>query len=266
MKTAILTGATGTLGRKIAQQLAGVGVDLLLVGRRKHELLSLARELKAFGDIRIAPLEIDLREAGAPKAIMEHAVQFGGFDILINNAGILGPVGDSWEVDDRDFEETVKVNFLVPAALCRAAIPLLISRGAGWIINLSGGGATSPRERFAAYGSAKTALVRFGETLALECARHSIRVNSVAPGAFRSRMTEQVLGAGNAGGHEERIAEDLLTNDSGAADKASELVSYLVAGDGVDITGKIISAVWDNWQDLHRQDARPEAYTLRRIT
>jgi 3-oxoacyl-[acyl-carrier protein] reductase len=67
------------------------------------------------------------------------------------------------------------------------------AKGRGWIVNISGGGGTSPRPIFTAYGAAKTALVRFSETLAIEAAPYGIRVNAVAPGAFASRMSKAVV-------------------------------------------------------------------------
>jgi 3-oxoacyl-[acyl-carrier protein] reductase len=146
----------------------------------------------------------------------------------------------------------------------------MIARGAGWIINISGGGATSARSMFSAYGAAKTALVRFGETLAAETRDKGVRVNSIAPGAFASGMSKAILKSGAAAGTAEAgNAERLLAAaDDSSARKAAKLVAYLVAGPGRDITGKLISAVWDPWPDLERHwhDIRDnDVYTLRRI-
>src|SRR5262249_24713382 len=152
----------------------------------------------------------------------------------------------------------------------RAVVPGMIARGAGWIINISGGGATSPRPMFSAYGSAKTALVRFGETLAAEGRDKGLRVNNIAPGPFASglskagRQARAPAGAGEASNGEHLLA----AKDDASARRAAKLIAYLVAGPGRDITGKLISAVWDPWTDLpdHWHDIRDnDVYTLRRI-
>jgi 3-oxoacyl-[acyl-carrier protein] reductase len=122
---------------------------------------------------------------------------------------------------------------------------------------------------FAAYAAAKTALVRFTETVAIETARDGIRINAVAPGAFASDMTKGVRSSAQNAGEEAANAQRLLDGeDTVNAEKAARLVVYLTIGEGRDITGKLISAVWDRWDRLHRNPevlAHKDVFTLRRI-
>jgi 3-oxoacyl-[acyl-carrier protein] reductase len=123
---------------------------------------------------------------------------------------------------------------------------------------------------FSAYAAAKTALVRFTETLAIETARVGIRVNAVAPGAFASGMITAVhSSAAIAGEAEVATAQKLLdSEDIANAKKAAQLVCYLTIGEGRDVTGKLISAVWDRWDSFHRYPAvvaHKDVFTLRRI-
>jgi NAD(P)-dependent dehydrogenase (short-subunit alcohol dehydrogenase family) len=123
---------------------------------------------------------------------------------------------------------------------------------------------------FTAYAAAKTALVRFTETLAIETARDGVRVNAVAPGAFASGITKVVhTSAESAGEVEASIAQKLLDRgDIANAEKAARLVVYLTIGEGRDVTGKLISAVWDRWDCFHRHPevlAHKDVFTLRRI-
>jgi 3-oxoacyl-[acyl-carrier protein] reductase len=267
MTIAIVTGASRGLGRLISKSLADRGIDTMVVGRDRDHLLRLASEIKqASPTVRVAPVQADLSYSSTVDRITSVAAAFGTVDILVNNAAIQGPIGRAWDVSLDDVEETLRVNFTTPSALCRAFIPGMIAKGAGWIVNISGGGASAPRPMFSAYGAAKTALVRWGETVAQECADLGIRINSIAPGPFRSGMTEAVIRSSHAAGEKEAtLAERLLKNDSGAAERAAELVTYLVAGEGRDITGKLISAVWDDWQHLHESPELGDLYTLRRI-
>jgi 3-oxoacyl-[acyl-carrier protein] reductase len=202
--------------------------------------------------------------------VVREAENLGGVEVLINNAGIQGPIGPGWDNDSEAFERVLRVNFLIPAALMRAIIPAMLVRRAGWIVNVSGGGATGPRPMFSAYGASKAALVRFAETLALETYENNVRINSIAPGAFASGMSRAILDAAEAAGAKEvETAEHLLTEgDDVNAHKAAKLVTYLVSGAGRDISGRLISAVWDPWSELakHWQDMRDtDIYTLRRI-
>jgi enoyl-ACP reductase-like protein len=113
-------------------------------------------------------------------------------------------------------------------------------------------------------------LVRFTETLAIETARDGIRVNAVAPGAFASGMTAMVRSAAECAGEAEAATAQRLLDreDTSSAQRAARLVVYLTLGEGRDVTGKLISAVWDRWDTLHRHPevaAHRDVFTLRRI-
>ena len=263
---AVVTGASRGLGRLIASELFRTGARLLLVARDSGALTSVGAE---FPGARV--LALDIAQEGAAERIAAVAAQLGGSDILVNNAAIQGPIGPATDVKWGELEATIRVNLLAPIALARALVPQMIANGAGWIVNISGGGATGPRPMFAAYGAAKTALVRLSETLAAELGEKGIRVNAVAPGAFRSRMTTETLDVGTIAGIKEiEVARTLVNkDDDSAAHKAASLVAYLTIGPGRDLTGRLISAIWDPWPSLHErvQDfTGSDIYTLRRIT
>src|SRR5262249_53443695 len=194
-KTAIVTGASGRLGGLITLELVAVGYTVLIVGRDVEALRRTAAKAQSIREGSTCICRCDFESPESVSKIQSEADNLGGCDVLINNAAIQGPIGPAWEVDPIEFERTIRVDFVIPAALCRAIVPGMIARGAGWIVNISGGGATKPRPFFAAYGAAKTALIRYGETLAAELQTKGIRVNSVAPGAFASGMTATVAAA-----------------------------------------------------------------------
>lgn len=268
---AIVTGASRGLGRLCARELAAHGANLLLIARDEAALVEVAAEIRATNPGReVTTLGCDLGDSDAAQRVCEAAHQLGRVEILVNNAAIQGPIGPAWEVPGREFEEAFRLDFLAPVALCRALIPGMRAIGRGWIINIAGGGATTPRPMFAAYAAAKAALVRFTETVAIETARDGIRINAIAPGAFASGMTRAVRSSAKLAGEvEAAIAQRLLdTEDTVNAEKTARLVVYLTIGQGRDITGKLISAVWDRWDCLHRNPtvlANKDVFTLRRI-
>jgi len=142
--------------------------------------------------------------------------------------------------------------------------------GRGKIINLSGGGATTPLPRISAYAASKAAIVRLTETLAEELREFTIAVNAVAPGALNTRLLDEVLAAGSDVVGKEFYEKSLKQRDSGGAplEKAARLCVYLASEVSDGITGKLISAPWDPWESLHEyreQLAKSDVYTLRRI-
>jgi NAD(P)-dependent dehydrogenase (short-subunit alcohol dehydrogenase family) len=145
----------------------------------------------------------------------------------------------------------------------------MIARRQGKIINFSGGGATGPRPNFSAYSASKAAVVRLTETLAEELRPFNVQVNAVAPGAINTGMLEEVLAAGEAAGVELAAAQSRKTQGGTPIELAARLVVFLASGASGSLTGKLISAPHDNWQnwgteDLARLDGSPW-YTLRRM-
>ncbi len=278
----LLTGAAGALGAATARALRRDGADLLITGRGEASLAALAArlasELPGGGALEI--FAIDLADEAAPDSLARRAAEGGPLHVLINNAASQGPIGPVWEADWDAWRACLAVNLLAPVALCRALVPLLGRAGDGGrgkIINLSGGGATGPRANFSAYAVAKTGLVRFTETLALEVADLGVDVNAVAPGVIASSLTRAVLAAGAArsGAREIEVARRALDgasapeDASGGGGEAANLIAWLASGASDGVTGRLISAVWDPWRDLaaHREAlAAGDIYTLRRIT
>jgi len=141
--------------------------------------------------------------------------------------------------------------------------------GGASIINLSGGGATGPRANFSAYATAKVGLVRFSETIAEELKGDGIRVNCIAPGAMKTGMLQEVVNKSVAAGQREAaLAGEVFTKGGAYMDDVSDLALFLASNASKGISGKLISAVWDNWQEwpMHLDElSQSDAYTLRRI-
>ncbi|MEO6772591.1 MAG: SDR family oxidoreductase, partial [Kofleriaceae bacterium] len=177
-------------------------------------------------------------------------------------------------IEDTDWAawvQAIEIDLFGAVLLCRAVVPHFKRLGFGKIVQLSGGGATAPMPRLSAYATAKAAVVRFCESLALEVAAHGIDVNCIAPGALNTRMLDEILEAGPERVGQAFYERSLEQKDSGGAGlaKGAALAVFLATRASDGITGRLISAQWDPWAALpaHRAElAQSDIYTLRRIT
>jgi NAD(P)-dependent dehydrogenase (short-subunit alcohol dehydrogenase family) len=207
----------------------------------------------------------DLSSENAAAAWVESAfATYGRIDCLINNAAVAGPGGRLHEVDFKEFQECLHVNFLMPAFLCQRVLKYFVEQGSGVIFNLSGGGAAYPRPRFAAYGAAKTALVRLTETLAKEYP--DFQFYAISPGAMKTAMTDAVLKM-DPGLIGEEYVEARKRFEAGGDDpqKAAELIRWLWENRPQHLNGRTISAVWDKYQTIPKYPDSAGWWTLRRV-
>jgi NAD(P)-dependent dehydrogenase (short-subunit alcohol dehydrogenase family) len=272
-KTVLVTGASRGLGEEISKAFWRHGADVFLVARSGEILSALCAQFAITRQEtqRAAHLAIDLSAPDALARIFDAVQSFTGrIDVLVNNAAIVGPIGPLDDTDWPCWKAAIEVNLLAPAGLCRLAIPQMKSQGGGAIVNLSGGGATSPRPFFSAYAAAKAGLVRLTETIAAEAGPYGIRANAIAPGAMNTEMNDAVLRAGPAlaGETEYRKAAEQAERGGILPATAAELAVFLASDAAAGINGRLISAVWDPWKNLASHAAglaKSDVYTLRRI-
>lgn len=273
-QSAIVTGASLGLGRAIARTFVREGASVLLIARGEADLDDARNELTTMAGPgqAVTSMAADISVATTGPAAAARVAQLPGrFSILVNNAGVIGPIGAFDAADLDTWLHAVEINFLGAIRMCHAVLPRFRAQQFGRIINVSGGGATSPRPNFSAYAAAKTALVRFTETLAEEVRDQDITANAVAPGALNTRMLDDVIRAGatRTGDDVQREAEAQQRNGGASPDHAAALVAFLASADSGQITGRLISARWDPWEQLaERSDELNDTdiYTLRRIT
>ncbi len=270
---AIITGAGQGLGASIAEHYAAAGASMYLCGRNLDKLESLQKKLSLslVDGQRILISRCDVAIPAEVDALVSQAIAaFSRIDILVNNAGVYGPFGAIEEINWQEWVEAITINLMGTVYPSRAVVPHMRKQGYGKIINLSGGGATNPLPRVSAYAAAKAAVVRFGETLALELASHKIDVNSVAPGALNTHMMDQLIAAGPERVGEAFFQRMLKIKQEGGTplETGAKLCVWLASSASDGITGRLISAVWDKWEEMpqHLDDLNTsDIYTLRRI-
>jgi NAD(P)-dependent dehydrogenase (short-subunit alcohol dehydrogenase family) len=275
-RVVLITGMSRGLGERLAAAFWQTGVDVFGTARDLTALEALADRLQGApvrAGQRVAVMQADLRDVAAPAAIIRQCCeQMGGLDVLVSNAAVQGPIGQFREQDLAAWEDTIAIDLIASVRLAHAAIPVM-SRGDAQrrsILFLSGGGATGPRPRFTAYAAAKAGLVRFAETLAAELKDAAVSVNCIAPGAMPTNMLEEVVAAGidRAGAGEVAAFDRAQSAGEATMERAAALAVFLT-GQGSAITGKLIAAQWDSWEDwpLHLEELNAsDVYTLRRIT
>lgn len=180
---ALVTGATAGIGAEFCRQLAERCDVIIAVGRRRELLEELAASLAAQAEVH--PLVADLTSIEGQTRVIEALRQKGPVDYLINNAGF-STLGNFAELELAAQQEMVELHISASLALCRAAIPFMLERGAGSIVNVSSLVSFSPFASVAVYGASKAFLNHYSEALQLELKDAGIRVQSLCPGYTRT--------------------------------------------------------------------------------
>jgi NAD(P)-dependent dehydrogenase (short-subunit alcohol dehydrogenase family) len=192
MTVAVVTGAGRGLGRAFAQALAA-DHDVALVARSADELAETQVLIERVGG-RAVPFAADVTDARAVDLAFAGIERvLGPVDLLVNNAGALGPLGPFAESAVADWWRALEVNLLGQARCAHRVLGGMIARRRGCIINIASGGGAVMRPYFSAYITSKTALIRFSECLAAEVKPQGIAVFAMGPGTVRTAMSEHSL-------------------------------------------------------------------------
>ncbi|MDZ7675402.1 MAG: SDR family oxidoreductase [Acidimicrobiales bacterium] len=233
-RVAIVTGASSGLGAEVARTLAAAGARVAVVARRLDRLESLA------ADIDGHPVACDLLDAEQVEHVVPHVVEaVGPPEILVNAAGTIFGEFPAEDEPAENIEATLRLNLVAPFRLAQAAFPHMVELGRGSVVQISSisGQVGIPGIPQASYAASKAGLSGLTTELAVQWARHRIRVNTVAPGFFRSEVTEPLFESerGLAWLHRTQ-----LLPDEGVADDIVGSVLWLVSDAGRFVTGQTI--------------------------
>lgn len=270
-RVAVITGGGRGIGAAIAVRFARAGAQVVVASRTHAELEDVARrcaELGARCEVRVADVSSREDAFGLVDSALE---RFGRIDVLVNAAGVYGPIGTVAEVDLDHWVQALQVNLVGTLHTCHRVVPAMVRARRGSIVNFSGGGATAPISRFSAYGVSKAAVVRLTETMAQEVAEHGIRVNAIAPGAVDTRLQDAVLEAGERAGDLYDRVRALRESGSGGTpvEVPADLALFLASDRSLGLSGRLVSAPHDPWREWTERRIEALAgtpwYTLRRI-
>ena len=254
-RVAIATGAAKGMGRDICLTLAGAGAHVVLAAREAPPLEAVAREVEATGRRALAvPCDV-VDEAAVERLVARVRETFGGrVDILVNAAGVTGPVETPvWEIRAEEWDHVLAVNVRGTFLPTKHVLPVMIAQRYGKIVNISGTSGLRGYKQRAAYSASKWALRGFTRTVALEVGPYNINVNALHPGivagermsrlcrekARKRSTTPEAI-------HEEYVAEMALRRVTTQQDIANAVL-FLVSEDSRNMTGQSVTVDggWD---------------------
>lgn len=233
-RVAVVTGASSGLGEAAARRLAEAGAHVALVARRVDRLDGVAK------DIGGTAFPCDLLEAEALRALVPAIVQkLGRPHVLVN---VAGGIDDGFAAEDETLdaiERTLRLNLVAPFQLAQAVLPCFVEGGGGSIVNVSSvsGQVGIPGIPQASYAASKAGLSGLTVELAVQWARHRIRVNTVAPGFFRSEITAPLFDSEKG---QAWLQRGQLLPDEGTADDICGAIVWLASDAGRFVTGQTI--------------------------
>jgi len=243
-RIAIVTGASRGLGKRIAEKLQTA--DCITITDRVE-----ATDYAAID--RLVASVVD---------------RHGRIDVLVNNAAILGPVGELERCAWARWEYTIGVDLLGPAYWMSAVLPIMKRQQRGKIINIAGGGVGGSLPRRSAYAVAKIGLVKLTECVADECKGTGVYVNAMLPGPMMTDMMRDIVSAGPERLGNAEFSEHSRFDDENAIDRAADLCFYLASEASGGLSGKVISARYDKWPfdatEIDRLMAGDQ-HTIRRV-
>lgn len=220
-KTAFVTGATSGIGRAIALALAEAEYEVLAVGRNREAL----DELQAL-DATIRPIRLDVRD----RAAVEEAVRGLHVDILINNAGLMPPLGNFADIAVADIDAAIELNLTATLFMTRMIVPQMRQRGSGHVVFTGSTAGHLVVPSMALYSATKAAISGFAASLRGDLAPHGVRVTEIVPGRTETLLYKGVV---------DEVARHRMYADNSAVqpeDIAAVLVTVLGLPAWADVT------------------------------
>ena len=243
-KTAVVTGGGRGIGKEIALRLAAEGADVALAARSADQIEEVAGLIEAEGR-KALPVVTDLREPDQITALAETVTkELGQTDVLVNNSGIAGAMGNMWEIDLGGWQETMDVNLTGVFLCCRAFLPAMVERRSGSVVIIGSATGKRPLNGRTPYAASKLGLVGLVRTLAWELGEYDIRANLISPGFVDGERLQRVVdGQAEAKGQTVEETRAQMTASSPLLrfvdpQNIAAAVAFLASDDAASITGE----------------------------
>lgn len=270
-QVAVITGGGRGIGRAIAEKYASEGCHLALLARSLTELEETARAIRSRYDLPVFVASVDIgNEDEVRRGIDQILKEFKKIDVLVNNAGIIGPLGPLAEIGTREWEQAIRINVNGTFYCLKAVLPRMLERRSGRILNIASGAGVTPSPFFDAYAVSKAAVIRLTENLAVELKDSGVTVSAILPGAVNTRMFDEMLATG-----EEKVGPELWKSflarkaQGGETMESAVELALRTVTDLAEVThGRVISTKWDPWRTFseHREAIlSSDLFTMRRI-
>ena len=241
-RVAIVTGGGGNIGRATARLLAAEGASVTVADLSGDAAAGVVAAIEGDGGTARAQTT-DVTDPDAVEAMVRDTVAaYGGLDVLHNNAAAIVLNGKDQDVVTMDLDtwnRVIDVNLTGPMLGCRFAIPALLERGGGAIVNTASAAAFYGSKSLAAYGTSKAGLVALTRYVATAYGDRGIRCNAVAPGVVVDQATQDALG-GPMGDRLRRYTTSHLVGRLGYPEEIAAAVAYLASDDGAFVTGETL--------------------------
>jgi len=247
-QVALITGGGRGIGRAIALRFVSEGAAVMLAATKRESLEATAAEIRKAGG-RAATAVVDVADEAAVKTVVAATLgELGRLDILVNNAGVGGPTLRVVDMERADWDRTLAVN-VTGAFLCsKHAIPHMVARKSGRIINVTSIAGLMGYPLRSPYAVSKWGMIALTRTLAGELGEHGITVNAIAPGAVRGERVEGVIAARAAalGRPAADVERELFVDPTAlkrmvGPDDVAATAAFLASNDAANITGETIS-------------------------
>ena len=272
-RVALVTGGSRGVGRLLARTLAEAGAAVALIARSSDELATTVEQIQDAGGVAVAASADVTDETAVTAALAQLRAQLGPVDVLINNAGVNGPMGVLWETEQAEWWRTLEVNLGGAFVLTRMLLPDMIDAGRGRIINITSNAGVYRWPLVSAYVTSKAALIKLTETLAAETVKHGVSVFSVDPGLLPIGLSDAALmSTAQPDTPEGRvfgwIRGQLKTGHGADPARAAQLILELASGRGDCLSGRHLTVADDLGTLLGRSDEirRGDLHTLRLVT
>jgi 3-oxoacyl-[acyl-carrier protein] reductase len=245
---AIVTGGGRGIGRAIARRFASEGASIVVTARTRGEVTNVAAEIEEAGGKAVAVVADVSQEAGCEQTARGAREAFGAIHVLVNNAGIYGPVLPVEKISPREWDEVIAVNLRGPFLMSRLVLPEMYERGSGAIVNIVSIAAKAAFQLNSPYAASKAGLIGLTHTVAAEAAKKGVRVNAISPGPVPETKMSQELGRALAeylGADPEKLykqtLEGILQGRPQTAEEIASAALFLVSDQSSAITGQTLN-------------------------